>query len=538
MLDEIEFDDGSVGEGSQASDEEPQKENAQKRAKQAPLHEHYVAPLSFLIDAVNSDNFFSITRTRAPFGNNLEAYVRPCYEGFLQLILQKRKECLDKLRKNHQLKRSTLFVIRGSSGIGKSTFLAYFMGRVRSVRRLSNVAVFYSSKSSKTITGETTCYVMLNGKTVVEGSYGDVRNNLVTVLPKMDLLIMDGCSMPFDLSGFTGTLVVAGSPSLYVKNLIDAIIDHYMLTMPPLLDEEAFEIGDILGVDKSVVRENLNHMTGITRYLFEPGFAKRKVEEAVEEVNASRITKMVSMQASDRAENRVMVHSLVLWKVGSDFMATPSFELVSSFAEKLVAKKLCLEAAAKLKSARQDMAPLSGAEGYAGALFEAYAIRTMQAGCIFDMRSLDDDTTVKTLCIPPFSSDPVVVENNDLTETIVPYDAVRVSEPESGQFSTRLLWPTTTNFPTFDCFYFHTTGEAFPLQMTIARVHDLKNSGSAKAKHYFDGMLGANKPTKYSAVFVVPTEIAAGFAKQKFTGPVNEKEADFGPYFEQWVVGV
>jgi hypothetical protein len=308
--------------------------------------------------------------------------------------------------------------------------------------------------------------------------------------------------------------------------------------MPPLLEEEAFEIGDMLGVEHSVIQENLNHMTGITRYLFEPGFAKRKVEEAVVEVNASSISKMVSMQASNRAENRVMVHSLVLWKVGSDFLALPSFELVSRFAEKLVAKKLCLEAAAKLKSVRQDMAPLSGAEGYAGALFEAYAIRTIQAGCTFDLRSLEDGTTVKTLCIPPFTSDPVVVESNDLTETIVPSDTVRVSEPESEHFLTRLLWPTTTNFPTFDCFYFHTTGEVFPLQMTIARSHDLKNSGSAKAKSYFDGMLGADKPAKYPAVFVVPTEMAAGFTKQKFTGPVKKKKADYGPCFEQWVVGV
>ena len=137
-----------------------------------------------------------------------------------------------------------------------------------------------------------------------------------------------------------------------------------MLTMPPLLEEEAFEIGDMLGVEHSVIEENLNHMTGITRYLLEPGFAKRKVEEAVVEVNTSSISKMVSMQASNRAESCVMVHSLVLWKVGSDFLALPSFELVSRFAEKLVAKKLCLEAAAKLKSVRQDMAPLSGAEGY------------------------------------------------------------------------------------------------------------------------------------------------------------------------------
>ncbi|KAL3910705.1 MAG: hypothetical protein SGILL_007587, partial [Bacillariaceae sp.] len=285
VLDELE-DDESVGEGS--LDEETLKLKAQKIAKQSPLHQHYVAPLSFLVDAVNSGSSFNITSTREPFGNNLEAYVRPCYESILQVILQTRKACLEKLRKNHQLRRSTVFIIRGSSGIGKSTFLAYFVGRARSGRRFSNIALFYGSKSSKTITGdpilsETKCYVVLNGETVVEGNYGDVRNQLEKYFPNIDLIIMDGCSMPFDLSKFTGTVVVAGSPSLYVKNLIDSIIDHYLLTMPPLLDGEALEIGNMLGVDESVVRENLEHMAGITRYLFEPGFAKRKVLEAVEE---------------------------------------------------------------------------------------------------------------------------------------------------------------------------------------------------------------------------------------------------------------
>lgn len=531
VLDKLEFDE-PVGRWS--LDEETPR--PQKIAKQSPLHEHFVAPLSFLVDAVNSGNSFNITSTRKPFGNNLEAYVRPCYERILQFILQTRKACIKKRNQNHLHRRSTLFIIRGSSGIGKSTFLAYFVGRARSGRRFSNIALFHSSKFSKTkmgdpILSETECYVVLNGETVVEGYYGSVQNQLEKYFPNIDLIIMDGCSMPFDTCKFKGTLVVAGTPSLYVKNLINSIFDHYVLTMPPLLDQEALEMGSMLGVDESVVRENLEHMTGITRYLFEPGFAKRKVLEAVEEVNTFRITGMIF-------ENRDVVHSLVLWKVGNDFTATPSFELVSRYAARLVAQKLCLESAATLKSARQDMAPLSVAEGYAEALFEAYAIRTIQAGCTLDMRSLEDGRTVKTLCIPPFSSDRIIVEHNDLTETVVPYDDVRVSDPESGQFSTRLLWPTTANFPTFDCFYFHTTGEVFPLQMTIARVHDLKNSGCAKTKLYFDGMLGSRRPKQYPAVFVVPTDIASRFTKQKFTGPVNEKNADYAPFFEQWVVGV
>ena len=76
--------------------------------------------------------------------------------------------------------------------------------------------------------------------------------------------------MPLDLSKFMGAAVDTGSPRLYVKNHIDSIFDHYLLTMTtPLLVEEALEIGEMLGVDESVVRDNFDHMAGTTRCLFE-----------------------------------------------------------------------------------------------------------------------------------------------------------------------------------------------------------------------------------------------------------------------------
>jgi hypothetical protein len=132
------------------------------------------------------------------------------------------------------------------------------------------------------------------------------------------------------------------------------------------------------------------------------------------------------------------------------------------------------------------------------------------------------------------ATDPVVVETNKLTSDIVPYNEVRVREANSTQYSPRLLWPTTTFLPTFDCFYFHTDGSVFPLQMTIAKIHDLKNSGAANAKNYFDGMFRTMKPDKYPAVFVVPLESCASYKAQKFTGKVDEKAEDF----DQLVIGI
>eukprot|EP00978_Attheya_sp_CCMP212_P013569 scaffold34053_cov29-Attheya_sp.AAC.2 len=148
------------------------------------------------------------------------------------------------------------------------------------------------------------------------------------------------------------------------------------------------------------------------------------------------------------------------------------------------------------------MASLSGAEGYVGALFEAYAIRTLQeAGGLFTVRSLNGKPSF-LLNVPPMGA-PVIIETNTVSAANVPYNSVRVTDG-TGSFTATLLWPTTTNFPTFDCFYFHTDGKVYPLQMTITQIHNLKSQGAFNAKKYFDGLLGLGKLSTYPAVFVVP----------------------------------
>lgn len=75
--------------------------------------------------------------------------------------------------------------------------------------------------------------------------------------------------------------------------------------------------------------------------------------------------------------------------------------------------------------------------------------------------------------------------------------------------------------------------------MTIARTHDLQNSGAANVKQYLDGLLeGSSKPAKYPAVFVVPTDIFNVYQKQAFTGAIHEKLTDYGSFYEQWVIGL
>jgi hypothetical protein len=239
-----------------ANETTDEEQRAQKKAKKSPLHEQYVAPLSFLVDAVQAaahatDNF-NITKVGEPFGRVNEAYARQCYEDIFTMFKKHRKH------RKQEGARAMLFIIRGSCGIGKSTFLGYFVVRMKKI--FANIAICYAPQNAKSATGvldwnEIQCVVFDEGEKIVEGGYSDVARELIGKLPRLDFIIMDGCSMPFSLERFTGTVLVAAPPSLFVKNLKNAIIDHCTLTMPPLEEQEALAIGKMIGVEESVVKK-------------------------------------------------------------------------------------------------------------------------------------------------------------------------------------------------------------------------------------------------------------------------------------------
>jgi hypothetical protein len=170
------------------------------------------------------------------------------------------------------------------------------------------------------------------------------------------------------------------------------------------------------------------------------------------------------------------VHSLVLWstqkyKQGKHlFVGSPTFSILSRYIERSVSAKLVKETLEHLKQARATLAPLSGAEVYAGVLFEAYAIRKLQAGGTVSLRRLCNGHTTETkeLVVPMLTKEPITVGTNSMTETTVSFLSLRDLD-ESGLQLARLLRPTTTNFPTFDCVYIDETGNAWPTQMAIVK---------------------------------------------------------------------
>jgi hypothetical protein len=76
--------------------------------------------------------------------------------------------------------------------------------------------------------------------------------------------------------------------------------------------------------------------------------------------------------------------------------------------------------------ALKEMAPMSGAEGYAGALFEAYAIRKLQSGGSFTVRRLGTSTEKVLNLVSISHKAPIVVQGNILNERLVPIEDVRV----------------------------------------------------------------------------------------------------------------
>ena len=68
----------------------------------------------------------------------------------------------------------------------------------------------------------------------------------------INVIVMDACSMPitFVETGCMGLILVSASPSLYIKNLQGAFMNHSSFTMPPTPTDEAVAIAKILGVDE------------------------------------------------------------------------------------------------------------------------------------------------------------------------------------------------------------------------------------------------------------------------------------------------
>lgn len=529
--------------------------NSSKRLMMTPLHKQHVAPMAFLEEAVDDSwRFLKENEVGKPFGLHNEAYIRKCYQEIAEEI-QKDLAAWIAPQVENGILRARLVEIRGSSGIGKSVFLAYLLALHIQAGGLTNFAIFHSDKTRKSTPGldEVLCSIYIDGIRVMDKQrYGseETRRNLDSHLSKLDAMFMDGCSMSFSIENFYGIIIVAVSPCVYTKNLRDAITFYRNLCMPTWSRNEANELGNMLGIDEGCVNDNFDHMNGIVRYIFDKGMAKKKVDDSVKVVNPSNLCTMAATQQTDKETERVMVHALVQWEPSKNadqsfkYDGDISYDLVSRYAEACVSQKLYKETLVKLKTTTEMIRSLPGAEGFAGALFEAYAVRRFLEGGTFLLQGLEGQAS-KSIIVPQLG-DAVVLNCNTLSKDTAPYGEV-LRQTTDGAWCPCIVWPTTNSFPTFDLYYFHTDGILYPLQVTIADAkHPLKNGGAYQTINYMEGISTTRAP--YHAIFVIPEGKLNKLDKQPFEGNVLKgkkiivKEEDATKMMEaqsqQWLIEI
>jgi hypothetical protein len=231
------------------------EERAKKKRRETPFHEHYVRPMSFLEDAVRlGTSEFNLAGPNKPFGENQEAYARASYEEIVHTINRKR---IQFLKSNI---RAMAFIIRGSSGVGKSAFLGYAISRFR--KFMPTIVIFHAPKIAKLgyiiELSAVQVSIWVGGKEQSRGVYPQMVDQVTKIMTCINLIVMDGCSVTMDLLGFKGMILVAASPCLYLKNIADAIFDHEFFTMPAVEAEEAKIMAAMIGVDEDIMMENSN----------------------------------------------------------------------------------------------------------------------------------------------------------------------------------------------------------------------------------------------------------------------------------------
>ena len=163
----------------------------------------------------------------------------------------------------------------------------------------------------------------------------------------------------------------------------------------------------------------------------------------------------------------------------------------------------------------------------------------------YENKNDDTLTTVKTLTVPRLKDTAVItMPNNELSTKTLPPEELLKEDSKTGKYEPRLVWPKTSNFPTFDAFYLDENGEMYSLQMTVAEEnsnlsHHLNNASAYQVKLYLDKLAEkvADKTTanttknisnavssaqKYKAIFVTPgVDTVCWPKKQKFKGTLK-----------------
>jgi hypothetical protein len=175
-----------------------------------------------------------------------DAYLREEYVEMYALIEDKNNN-----------NENVVGLVRGSSGIGKSTFLRYLLAHIRE-QGVTNVLVVQEQNNGKRHLHLTTDP---SGKKIVR-ELKDIWE-VDCVERTCEWTIVDGCDWP--PSG--NNLICAASPSTFVKE-IERENGVLRLCMPPWSLKQLKQFGTLKALDVAIIEENYKIIGGSARHVF------------------------------------------------------------------------------------------------------------------------------------------------------------------------------------------------------------------------------------------------------------------------------
>ena len=207
--------------------------NESDKKKRLKLHEDGVAGFQFFREALDNPASFLQKSDRKEgepqtFGLESEAVYRECYSELLADI----GKAVDE--KWGGKIGSYLVEIRGSAGIGKSAFLALTMA-IELQGGMKNFSLLHAPKTLEDKAypiSEVRCSVWINGELKMDGAKYRLEKTQIeldSLWNKLDIIYMDGCSMPIKMDDFSGLILVAAPPSVDTKGLRKSLPGNYVI---------------------------------------------------------------------------------------------------------------------------------------------------------------------------------------------------------------------------------------------------------------------------------------------------------------------
>ena len=441
----------------------------------------------------------SLTTAEGLFGNDRLWFVRESYISLYDAIMED----------EHYMQ-----IVNGSAGIGKSAFLLYMLARLQSAGKsvLLHVhrdiaehpqAIYFPSDGSEPTRIERSGNA--SAKTF-DAWYRAISEDNSVVL-------IDGI-VSFTLEDYPNIKYVAAkSPSCSIGWMDKAQMrrDRWLKVWH---ESELLSYAKQVNIQNAteLIHNNFLYLGGVSRYAFIPNAAENAAQNAVSQVGAKKLFKLVDKGLLAKFDNQQVVDRLIHrhpppTEVG--VMGT-TFTFASEFVSTKVAMALALENEIDTATLLAKFKGVGPAGGMRGVLFEAYAARKLAEGGKFSVREV---ATGKTSVLELDKTSILQKDTKALNKTQFPPAEIQ------GKF----VWPKPDyNLPTIDAFMLYKLA-LIALQMTVSTSHSVNIDGAKAFLRYFDSVmreLCRAIPASYPMFFAVPADVFDNFSQsvQSMTG--------------------